>query len=143
MRRYVIFSLFIVCVLVLFFGNARAETGLGLYPPVDVVFAGVFKDGGTIRISLKDCVGNTLDFYLDGRGGLSVRNYGNIYLDAYPDTSSSFKIPIGSIRENVILNLLDNWLAKQKNVWNPNGKKQRVEYIMLYVEKVIYTLRKR
>jgi hypothetical protein len=122
--------------------------------PVKLVYASMYKDGGTIVIRLKDLKGQNLIFCRDGRmrvfvpGEKAILNAPRLYFGEYPTAESSKPIERGSESEQHILKLLKAWKAAgsefsredQLNTSVLVVKQSPIEMQKLWVDSVIQSL---
>ena len=98
-----------------------------LIKPIEIVHADMFRDGGTMEVTLKDKDGRTFTFCLDGRMqslGLwkKPRPYYIFIGVSHPDMPGGKPIPVGGKEEKAILKMLEDWINEnisaedQKNV---------------------------
>lgn len=92
----------------------RAEE-IKLIKPIDIVHAEIFRDGGTISVSLKDAQGTIFSFCLDGR--LQEVGLGQepkplaVFVNAtYPNDPKGEPLPVGGRKEKIILKILQDWI---------------------------------
>lgn len=99
-----------------------------LMKPIEIKYAGMFQDGGTLTITLKDKEGQTFPFCLDGRlRVLSIWEVGtkpkprHIFVGAgYPDSPQARKIPINGQEEKALVKILQDWI--NENISNDEQK---------------------
>lgn len=79
---------------------------VALYPPFEIVSTVMFRDGGTIRIVVKDSTTKCVPFCLDGRTKRPSEER-QLFIGApHPSDSKAHALPIGASAERSILRVL-------------------------------------
>lgn len=88
-----------------------------LIKPIDIVRAEIYRDGGTISISVKDSEGTIFSFCLDARVQIvsspqEIKTYPIFINAAYPDDPNGELILMGGPEEKLILEILQEWINR-------------------------------
>lgn len=82
--------------------------------PIEILDVVMYKDGGTISVTFAGPEGEELSFYQDGRVGSPTA--GGMFLSAPTiNNDNKSKVPVSSTFENLILDILKEWLAQDIN----------------------------
>jgi len=109
-------SIFIVCFMIVNNSDVYARVkdisipllSINMYPPFELESSGIYKDGGTIGIIIKDSKGTLLPLCYDGRIKTPLgKRY--LYVGATnPNSSKAKRVIKGSATEESILKILKN-----------------------------------
>lgn len=92
------------------------KNSVKLYQPL-FIDAIMYRDGGTLSVSIKDKFSSELLLSLDGRMGTWHRGggrYGFLYIGvAYPGLPGAYEVVYGGKEEKEILKILNDWFNAQ------------------------------
>jgi len=128
------------------------EEEIFITSPVKIVKIDMFDDGGTTFVELKDDEDRIIRFCKDGRMMEKFPRF--VYINAfYPTDEGAKKVPMGGEEENVLLEILEDWLTQnhskefQEELFNAKSvipyENQEDEYKAYRVVRLIKLFRKR